>query len=152
MVPSVSINASAGLPVVANTEHVGVYNATTAEGGRNAFGVYNHGPIITRFAGRFYISWYNAPKDESTLKRSVFATSVDGRRWSKPAVLFPPFTQQPTPDAGEENGPWTILGVSPSCPSGRLYTQSGTEDAGEHHEGIVSVARRVFNATTLGPV
>ena len=33
------------------------------------------------------------------------------------------------------------------------YTQSGTQDAGEHHEGIISVARRVGesgNATALG--
>jgi hypothetical protein len=44
------------------------------------------------------------------------------------------FTQQPDPKRGEENGPFTILGATATNP-GRLYTQSGTQDAGEHHEG-----------------
>jgi hypothetical protein len=28
---------------------------------RNPFGVYNHGPMITRHSGLYYVSWYNAP-------------------------------------------------------------------------------------------
>ena len=78
------------------------------------------------------MSWYNAPKDETTFKRSVFATSVDGKTWSDPAVLFTNYTHD-----GQENGPWTTL-------NGHLYTQCGTMDAGLHIETIVSVMRRVY--------
>ena len=149
--PSVKINASAGLRPVPGVEHITVYNATTDSGKPNPFGLYNHGPIITKYDSVYFMSWYNSPKDENRKKRSVFATSTDGGvTWSAPSVLFPEFTAQPGDDAGEENGPWSIIGADGSSP-GRLYTQSGTQDAGEHHEGIISVARRVYNATTLGP-
>ena len=59
--------------------------------------------------------------------RSVFATSADGRAWSKPAVLFPVFAQPTSAGErllGEGNGPWTTLGVTAEAPAGRLYTQS----------------------------
>ena len=151
--PRVGINASAGLPTLTRgVVHACVYNATV-DGQRNPFGVYNHGPIMTKFNGVFYMSWYNAPTNETTDKRSVFATSMDGIAWNQPKVLFPPFVEQPRQRAGEENGPWTVLGVTQQSP-GRLYTQSGTQDAGEHAEGIVLVMRRVAskdNATDLGP-
>lgn len=48
---------------------------------------------------------YNAPQDETTWKRSVYATSPDGKTWSTPAVLFTNFSLDGTQD-GEENGPW----------------------------------------------
>lgn len=147
---SVKTNASAGLRPIPGVEHITVYNATV-NGDRNPFGVYGHGPMISWYRGLYYMSWYNAPVGEMYNKRSVYATSADARSWSAPAVLFPTFTQQQEPgvtnERGEENGPWTIL-------NGRLYTQSGTVDAGEHHEGILSVMRRVGvdgNASALGP-
>jgi hypothetical protein len=125
--------------------HFTIYNATTAGGAPNAHGTYNHGPMITSFNGTFLTSWYNSPKDESSQMRSVFAYSADGQAWSEPLVAFPNFTAN-----GVENGPWTTL-------NGRLYTQSGSEDAGLHKETIVSIMRRVSvpsSATappTLGP-
>ena len=165
-VPDSKINASAGLPVVANVQHFTVYNATDQRSGaRNAFGTYNHGPLVTVFNDtcpvfvfllsvlllslasllRYLMSWYNAPKDETTYKRSVFSHSTDGKTWSSPAVLFPNYTKD-----GQENGPWTTL-------NGRLYTQCGTQDAGLHIETIISVMRRVHvpadgSPITLGPV
>jgi hypothetical protein len=197
--PEVATNRSAGLPVLPSTEHILVYNATGPDGRRNPFGVYNHGPIVTKYSGLYYMSWYNgaccvgrhtpqrvarscakrsqftrslcfflrmrvhgcessssfclspslslrtlfvcvrthnvmrmltpllfnpaqrftAPVNETWYKRSVFATSEDGVKWSAPSELFPPFTQQPCPKCGEENGPWTILGATDSSP-GRL--------------------------------
>jgi len=115
----------------------------------NMLHVVHNRPMITRYNNTLFMSWYNAPVGEKYNKRSVYATSVDGGdTWSLPSVLFPVFTQQPCPECGEENGPWTTLGVGPSDPVGRLYTQSGTQDAGEHHEGIVSVMRRVAVSTS----
>lgn len=99
--------------------------------------------------GLYYISWYNAPVGETQNKRSVYATASDVRGpWSAPAVLFPTFTASDhgINEDGEENGPWTIL-------NGRLYTQSGSNDAGEHHEDIISVMRQVGvggNSSALG--
>ena len=136
--PSVKMNASAGLPMVQNAQHITVYNATGSDGKPNPFGAYGHGPMITKLAGVYYMSWYNAPVGERDNKRSVYAHSVDAVHWSAPAVLFSTFTQTDHGQnvAGEENGPWTIL-------NGRMYTQSGTQDAGEHHENIISVMRQV---------
>ena len=132
------MNASAGLPMVQNAQHITVYNATGSDGKPNPFGAYGHGPMITKLAGVYYMSWYNAPVGERDNKRSVYAHSVDAVHWSAPAVLFSTFTQTDHGQnvAGEENGPWTIL-------NGRMYTQSGTQDAGEHHENIISVMRQV---------
>ena len=153
--PSVKLNASAGLRPVPGVTHTTVYNATSPSGERNQFGVYNHGPMATLYNKTIYMSWYNAPVGEKYGKRSVYATSQDGgHTWGSPGVLFPPFTQQPCPACGEENGPWTTLGAEADGTGGRLYTQSGTQDAGEHHEGIISVARRVGingNPAALGP-
>lgn len=146
--PSVKINASAGLRPIANVEHVTVYNATR-DGQRNPFGVYDHGPIITKYMGSYYMSWYNAPEGEDLNKRSVYATAPTARGpWSTPMVLFPTFTASDhgINKNGEENGPWTIIG-------GRLYSQSGSNDAGEHHEDIISVMRQVGidgNTSSLG--
>jgi hypothetical protein len=62
--------------VLPQTEHILVYNATALDGNRNPVGVYNHGPIITKYNGVFFISWYNAPVNESWFKRSVYAVST----------------------------------------------------------------------------
>ena len=150
--PEIATNRSAGLRPIPGAQHITVYNATTPDGKSNRHGTYNHGPILVKYDETYFVSWYNSPKDENLKKRSVFATSTDGgSTWSEPRVLFPEFTAQPQTDAGEENGPWSVLGASPAGADGtggsmgRLYTQSGTQDAGEHHEGIISVARRVYS-------
>merc|ERR1719174_1534126 len=70
--PSVSKNASAGLRPVPGAEHITVYNATTKSGKPNPFGTYNHGPIIIQYNSVYFMSWYNAPLDETLKKRSVF--------------------------------------------------------------------------------
>ena len=150
-VPDPRRNASAGLPPLAGAVHRVVYNATTPDGAPNPQGTYNHGPMMVAFKGLFYTSWYNAPRGENMYKRSVFSTSADGgATWSAPRNLFENFTFQ-----GEENGPWTVLGDrndGTGDPVGRLYTQSGTIDAGLHQEGIQSVARRVGPGAVLGPI
>ena len=113
--PSIKLNASAGLRPVPDVEHITVYNATVGGGQPNPFGAYGHGPMITFFAGTYFVSWYNAPVGEETLKRSVFATATSVRGpWSAPQVLFPTFTQSDHGwnEDGEENGPWTILCAS----------------------------------------
>lgn len=147
-VPSKKYNSSAGLAPVPDVKHIVVYNATR-NGKPNPFGTYNHGPMVTAANGTLLMSWYNAPRDEPYFKRSVFAYSRDGGdSWSEPDVLFTNLTMH-----GEENGPWTTL-------NGRLYTQSGSEDAGLHLETIISVMRRVYVPAegeddakpTLGPV
>jgi hypothetical protein len=138
-IPDPAVNASAGMPLVPRASHATVYNATLPDGKTaNPFGTYNHGPILTHFDGLFWMSWYNSPVDESTNMRSVYATSADGAAWSAPQVLFPNLTHN-----GEENGPWTII-------NGRLYTQSGDQDAGKHIESIVGMMRRVTRGGGLG--
>eukprot|EP01052_Picozoa_sp_SAG31_P018665 SAG31_NODE_1331_length_8748_cov_5.583189_9_plen_135_part_00 len=48
--------------------------------GKRAFGTYSHGPIITFWAGHFYVNWYNAPRDEANEMRVLMSSSVDGEQ------------------------------------------------------------------------
>jgi len=144
-IPDYKANASAGLQPVPDAQHFVVYNATGRDGRPNPNGTYDHGPMVTFVNDTYLMSWYNSPVDESTDMRSIAAYSADGMTWSEPFELFPCLSHN-----GEENGPWTIL-------NGRLYTQSGSQDAGMHLETIQSIMRRVFvsgpHATpTLGPI
>jgi hypothetical protein len=64
-------------------EHKTVFYANN-----DTFGGYNHGAIIARNNGTFFVSWYNGVMDESAANRVLYATSVDGDVWSEPAILF----------------------------------------------------------------
>ena len=51
----------------------------------NAF---NHGAVIVRFGGRFFVQWQTSQRDEDSADTHVvFSTSTDGRAWSKPKPL-----------------------------------------------------------------
>ena len=71
--PNLTVNASAGLPLLSNTVFT-VYNTTLETGDKNQNGTYNHGPIITKYEGYFYCSWYNSPQNESQYMRVLLGS------------------------------------------------------------------------------
>ena len=74
---------TAGLATPRDASHALVFFADN-----KTWGGYNHGPALTAVNGTFFASWYNGVMDEGDANRALFATSVDGERWSEPAVLF----------------------------------------------------------------
>ena len=71
--------------------------------GDNAF---NHGAVITRFDGRYYVQWQTSRRDEDAPDTHVvFSTSADGQRWSPPAKLV----ESPA-GAMTTSGGWWVYG------------------------------------------
>lgn len=56
---------------------------------------YNHAPMLAYWNGRFYLEFLAAPRDEHQDPTvTLLTTSIDGRRWSAPRVVFPAFTPE----------------------------------------------------------
>lgn len=56
---------------------------------------YNHAPMLAYWNGRFFLEFLAAPRDEhQDPTMTLLTSSVDGRRWSAPRVVFPAFTPE----------------------------------------------------------
>jgi hypothetical protein len=99
------------------------------------------------------LNWYNADMDEFHAMRALFATSIDGKSWSSPAVLF-----NTTGALGLQSEAWV------TTPEGRLYGMAsswdvyGTGAHGAAHGPDTALMRRVHIiepssfTVELGPV
>ena len=57
---------------------------------------YNHGANLCYWNNRFYQHYLSNPADEHMPPgQTLVLTSADGRNWSKPEVVFPPYTAPP---------------------------------------------------------
>ncbi|KPK85031.1 MAG: hypothetical protein AMJ81_04350 [Phycisphaerae bacterium SM23_33] len=53
---------------------------------------YNHAPMLAYWNGRFHLEYLSTPVGEHISPgRTLLATSEDGRHWSAPQVVFPPY-------------------------------------------------------------
>jgi hypothetical protein len=53
---------------------------------------YNHAPNLCYWNGKFYQQYLSNPVDEHIAPgQTLVLTSVDGRNWDKPVVVFPPY-------------------------------------------------------------
>lgn len=76
----------AGYPILEGATHTEVYHATPETGG------YSHHAKLTVHNGVFYAMWSNHPKGEDSPGQFVrFSVSRDGKTWSVPQRLFPPY-------------------------------------------------------------
>ena len=62
---------------------------------------YNHAPMIAYWNGRFYVEYLSNPVGEHIAPGQTFlSTSVDGRRWDPPQVVFPIYKLLPPDPPG----------------------------------------------------
>jgi hypothetical protein len=133
---------------------------------------YNHAPMLAHWQGRFWVEAVSNLKEEHGVPgRTIFLSSTDGYRWSRPAVAFPVLPLpafQPPPEYydGETIDPvpaglpaimhqrmgWYV------APDGRLlmlgfYGYAPTPRTGPNRgQGLGRVVREVFPDGTLGSV
>ena len=78
--------SGAGFPVLNNAEHTKIYHATREKGG------FSHHARLLIHDGVFYAMWSNHPHGEDSPGQFVrFSVSKDGKTWSNPQRLFPPY-------------------------------------------------------------
>src|SRR4051794_5919978 len=57
---------------------------------------YNHGPMIVYWNGRFYVEYLSNPVGEHISPgQTLVCSSVDGRHWELPQVVFPVYDLRP---------------------------------------------------------
>ena len=67
-------------------------NRTHPERADGAGWTYNHAPMLCYWNDTFYIEYLSDPVDEHIAPgQTLLATSKDGRHWSKPTIVFPPY-------------------------------------------------------------
>jgi hypothetical protein len=80
------VKPGAGYPILEGATHTKVYHATPETGG------YSHHARLAVHNGIFYAMWSNHPKGEDSPGQFVrFSISRDGKTWSEPRRLFPPY-------------------------------------------------------------
>ncbi len=76
-------------------------NRTRPEAADKFGWTYNHAPMIAYWNGRFYIEYLSNPVGEHIAPGQTFlCTSVDGRRWDPPQVVFPIYKLLPPDPPG----------------------------------------------------
>ena len=125
---------------------------------------YNHQPYLAYWNDRFYLQYLSNPISEHIAPgRTLMMTSVDGREWSEPSVIFPVYE---LPECGEgknhvtagmgavmhqrmgfytaPNGMLLTLGFYGICPTPMHSPNLG--------DGIGRVVREVHKDGELGPI
>ena len=141
------VTTDAGLTPVAGVEHFEVFHADNGrvEVPGDTFGyTYNHHVDMAVWRGRYYVAWNQCEQHEDVWpSREVYSTSVDGRAWERPQLLFP-------------QGLSTCLRMYfYLAPSGRMLAiaglRTGTEEVQEETKGSL-IVREIFADHSLGPV
>lgn len=118
---------------------------------------YNHAANITYWKGRFYLEYLSNPKDEQQPPgHTLLVTSVDGRHWGKPSVVFPVY-QPPTGISPQKPYYGYIMHQRMgfyTAPNGRLLVVGfyGHSYNPFKEGGIGRVVREVHEDGSLGPV
>ncbi len=118
---------------------------------------YNHAPNLCYWRGKFYQQYLSNPIDEHIAPgQTLILTSADGRNWSKPSVVFPPY-QAPAgvkiPDGYNGYMMHQRMGFY-VAPDGRLLVLAfyGHAEDPFLKGGIGRVVREVHQDGTFGPI
>lgn len=148
-----------GFRYAIGTENIQVMraNRTHPEEADDYGWTYNHAANITYWHGKFYVEYLSNPKDEQQPPgQTLLVTSSDGRRWSKPFVVFPQYKAPkgvtfPKPYYGyimhQRMGFYT-------APNGRLLAVAfyGHSYNPFKEGGIGRVAREIKADGSMGPI
>jgi hypothetical protein len=118
---------------------------------------YNHAPMLAYWNNTFYQEYLSNPKDEHIAPgQTLLVTSQDGRAWSKPQLLFPPYVPPPnTPMPAGYNGYMMHQRMGfYVAPDGRLLSLAFYGHAEDPFEegGIGRVVREIHKDGTFGPI
>ena len=130
---------------------------------------YNHAPMLAYWNGKFYVQYLSDLKEEHTPPgRTLIMTSRDGRHWSNPQVIFPPYVLPRIKgtyyDIGDVDLPAGTFAVMHQrmgfyvAPNGRLltlafYSFCANQRTGPNHgQGLGRVVREVYKDGDYGPM
>src|SRR5580704_7585578 len=114
---------------------------------------YNHAPMIVHWNGRFYIEYLSNPVGEHMAPgRSLLCSSVDGRHWDGPKVVFPTYDLR-SPDPPGKAMMHQRMGFY-IAPDGRLLVLAFYGHAPDPFGpgGIGRVVRETHKDGLLGPI
>jgi hypothetical protein len=118
---------------------------------------YNHAPNIAYWNNRFFLQYISGAVDEHIAPvHTMLATSVDGRNWSEPEVIFPEYKAPAGVKIPEGYTGYMMhqrMGFY-VAPDGRLLV-SGFYGHTEHpfrNGGIGRVVREVYKDGSFGPI
>lgn len=118
---------------------------------------YNHAPMLAYWNNRFCQQYLSNPKDEHIAPgQTLLVTSGDGRIWSKPQVLFPPYEPPPNTRMPEGYNGYMMhqrMGFY-VAPDGRLLTLAfyGHSEDPFGKGGIGRVVREIYKDGSFGPI
>ncbi len=114
---------------------------------------YNHAPMIVYWNGRFLLEYLSNPVGEHIAPGQTFiCSSLDGRHWEAPKVVFPIYKLQP-PDPPGAAMMHQRMGFF-IAPSGRLLVLAfyGHAPNPFHKGGIGRAVREAYKDGTFGPI
>lgn len=141
------------------TESIQVMRANRKYGGIDADSgwTYNHAPNLAYWSGKFYLQYLSNSVDEHIAPgQTLLVTSADGRHWSNPTIIFPPYQAPPGVKIPEGYHGYMMhqrMGFYVS-PGGRLLTLAfygHTEDPFQEG-GIGRVVREIYKDGSFGPI
>ncbi len=118
---------------------------------------YNHAPSLAWWNGRFYQQYLSNPVGEHIPPgQTLLCTSVDGRDWAKPVVVFPPYEPPPgttLPDGATGYMMHQRMGFY-VAPNNRLLLLAfyGHSENPFQAGGIGRVVREAYSDGTFGPI
>lgn len=118
---------------------------------------YNHAPNLAYWNGKFYLQYLSNPVDEHIAPgQTLLTTSVDGRSWATPQIIFAPYKAPEGVTIPEGYHGYMMhqrMGFY-TAPNGRLLTLAfygHTEDPFQEG-GIGRVVREIYKDGSLGSV
>jgi hypothetical protein len=139
-------------------------NRTTPPEGGLLGWTYNHAPMLAYWHDTFYLQYISTLKEEHVPpSRTLLMTSLDGRTWTAPRVLFPQYllpeinvgdwhVEEGTPAVMHQrmgfyvapNGRLLTLAFYSYCPHPRVGPNNG--------QGLGRVVREIYEDGSYGPV
>lgn len=118
---------------------------------------YNHASSLAYWEGKFYQQYLSNPVDEHIAPgQTLLLSSPDGRNWTKPTVIFPPYEAPEGVEVPEGYSGYMMhqrMGFY-VAPNGRLLTLAFYAHAEDPflEGGIGRVVREIYKDGTFGPI
>lgn len=132
-------------------------NRTHPEQAEDFGWTYNHAPNLCYWNNTFYLEYLSNPVDEHIPPgQTLIATSVDGRNWDKPKVIFPAYQAPPGVKIPKGFTGYMMhqrMGFY-AAPDGRLLVLAfyGHSEDPFQKGGIGRVVREAYKDGTYGPI